>query len=89
MPHERSNITASFAEHLKFQEKSTFTHALWLNSGKLEQKNQIQGTTHFEIAKYKVLRERSSNTNSFAEHLKFQEKVTFTHAFFINCGKSK
>ena len=28
--------TASFAELLKFQEKVTFTHTLWVNSGKLE-----------------------------------------------------
>ena len=32
--HERSNVTASFAENLEFQEKLTFTHAFWINSGK-------------------------------------------------------
>ena len=29
--HEQSNITASFSEHLKFQEKLNFTGALWIN----------------------------------------------------------
>ena len=32
--HERSNITAYFAEQLKFQKQVTFTHALWMNSTK-------------------------------------------------------
>ena len=27
--HERNKITASFAEHLKSQEKLSFTHELW------------------------------------------------------------
>ena len=27
--HERSNITAPFAEHLEFPENKTFTHSLW------------------------------------------------------------
>ena len=29
--YEQSNNTASFVEHLKFQEKSTFADAIWLN----------------------------------------------------------
>ena len=28
--HERSNITALFAEHLEFAEKNAFAHSLWL-----------------------------------------------------------
>ena len=32
--YERSNITASFGEHLKFQEKITFIEVFWVNSGK-------------------------------------------------------
>ena len=32
--HERSNITASCVERLEFQEKLTFAHAFWINSGK-------------------------------------------------------
>ena len=27
--HERSNITALFAEYLEFPEQKTFTHSLW------------------------------------------------------------
>ena len=34
--HERSNITTSYAENLKFQEKLTFTYVIWVNSGKLK-----------------------------------------------------
>ena len=33
---ERSNNTGSFAGHLKFQEKSAFTHSLWVNNDKLQ-----------------------------------------------------
>ena len=38
-----------------------------------------QDTIHFENAIYKVLHLRSSITAPFAEHLKFQEKMTYTH----------
>ena len=34
VPHERSNITASFVQDLKFKKKKTFTYALWVNSDK-------------------------------------------------------
>ena len=33
MLHERRNITASFGEQLKFQEKMTFPEVFWLNTG--------------------------------------------------------
>ena len=36
--HERSNVNVSITEHLKFQEKVTFTHALWVNSCKSKEK---------------------------------------------------
>ena len=36
--HQRSNISASFTEHLKVQEKITFIHALWVNTNKSKQK---------------------------------------------------
>ena len=32
--YERSNITISFAEHFKLQEKMTPTNSLWVNSDK-------------------------------------------------------
>ena len=32
--HEGSNITALFAEYLKFQEKMIFAHSFWVNSEK-------------------------------------------------------
>ena len=45
---------------------------------------------HFEkVIIYRVLHERSNITAFFAEHLEFQEKLTFTDAFGINSGKSK
>ena len=34
--HERSKITASLTEHLKFEGKLTFTHALWINCSTLK-----------------------------------------------------
>ena len=40
--HERSNITACFAEHLEVQENLTFTHSLWISSGKSKQKTKIR-----------------------------------------------
>ena len=88
--HERSNNTVFFAEHLQFQEKLTFTDALWINCSKLElKKKQNQDTMHFEIVSYRVLHERTNIAASFAEHLTFQEKLTFTHALWIGCSKLK
>ena len=36
MLHQRSNITASFVERIKFQEKLNFADALSVNRGKFE-----------------------------------------------------
>ena len=47
--HERSNITASFAERLEVQENLTFKHTLWINTGKSKQKNWNQDNIHFEL----------------------------------------
>ena len=44
---------------------------------------------YFEKTICRVLHERSNITSSFAERLEFQEKLTFTHAFWINSAKSK
>ena len=46
-------------------------------------------TEHFENVIYRVLRERSNMTVSFAKHLKFQEKMTSTDSRWVNCDKSK
>ena len=44
-------------------------------------RNTKQDAIHFEIATYRVLHERRNKTPSFAEQLKFQEKLTyFTYA---------
>lgn len=43
---------------------------------------------HFENTGYRVLQEKSNNTTSFAEQLKFQEKVTFTHVTQMSKDKS-
>lgn len=43
---------------------------------------------HFENTRYRVLQEKSNNTTSFAEQLKFQEKVTFTHVTQMRRDKS-
>ena len=76
-------------EHLKFQEKLSFTHSVLVNSGKLKQKIWDQDTIHFEVAICRVLHERCNNTDPFLEHLKFQERVTFTHAILVNSVKLK
>ena len=58
----------------------------------MENKNKTKENEHpihFENAVYMVLHERSNNTASFVERLKFREKVTFTHALWFNSGKSK
>ena len=34
-----------------------------------------------------MLQEPSTNTTSFAEHLKFQEKLTFADALWTNCSQ--
>ena len=44
---------------------------------------------HFENTTYRVLQEKSNNTASFAEDLKFLGKSTFIHTLWINSGKSK
>ena len=52
-------------------------------------KNLEQNIMHFEITTYRVLHERINKTASFAEHLKFQEKLTFTYALSVKSGKLK
>ena len=44
---------------------------------------------HFKIATYRVLQERSNQTASFAEYLKFQDYMTFTYAPSAKSGKLK
>ena len=39
VPRNKSNITVSFTEHLKVQEKMILRYGLWVNSGKSKQKN--------------------------------------------------
>ena len=58
MLHERSNKTAFFAEHLKFQEKMTFTYALSVKSGKLKYQKQ-NGSIDVKMGG-SVLEEKSS-----------------------------
>ena len=64
--HERSNDTASFAEHLKFPEQMTLAEVFWVKRGKTKQKKQNKDTIHFQIAKYRVLHERSNITAPLA-----------------------
>ena len=54
-----------------------------------KKKNQNKDTLPLEIVTYRVHHERSNITASFVEHPKFQEKLTFTHALWINCRKLK
>ena len=66
-----------------------FMHTIWVNNGKPRYNNQNEDTIHFDNAIYRVLHKLSNITASNAEHLKFQEKVTFTHALWVNSRKSK
>ena len=74
---------------MKFQGKLTFTYALAVKSGKLKSAKENQGTRHFENIIYRVLNERSDNTASFEEHLKFQKKLNFAYALWIYCSQLK
>ena len=49
----------------------------------------IRDTLHFESNIYRVLHERSNNTASLAEHLKFPERLAFAYAVWINCSQLK
>ena len=44
MLHERSNVTASFAENLEVHENLTLTHALWINNDKSNKTARIRTT---------------------------------------------
>lgn len=47
MFHKRCNITASLVEHLKFQEKTTFIEAFWVNNSKSKLKKVESGDYTF------------------------------------------
>ena len=57
-----------------------------MNCGKSKEENQNQEAMHFENAIYRVLHERCNNTAFFAEHQKFQEKVSSTNVRWVNSG---
>ena len=57
---ERSNVTASFAEHLEVLKYMSFTHEIWETSDKLKLTNHIQDTLHSENAMKKVFHEKSN-----------------------------
>ena len=44
MLHERSNITASFVEHLEVHANLTLTHAFWINNDKSNKTTRIRTT---------------------------------------------
>ena len=72
-----STITDPYIEHLKPFLKMTFTHSLWVNSGKSQQKQLELG--HCTL---KLLYARCPTYGApFAKHLKFHEKLNFTHQF--------
>ena len=49
----------------------------------------IRDTLHFESTTYRELHGRGNNTASFAEHLKFPERLAFAYAVWINCSQLK
>ena len=77
--HERSNVTAYIAA----------THALWLNSGKWKWEKVKSG--YFTSCKCYIqgaTRKKQSHC-FFHGASKISKKVTFTHALWVNNGKSK
>ena len=87
MPQEPSTNTASFVEHLKFQEKLTFADAHWTNCSQFIDNNWNQDTIQFQITTYKALHERRNKTASFAEQPKFQDEITSTYAVSVKNEK--
>ena len=86
---QRCNNTASFAEHLKFFKKYDFAEVFLVKRGKTKYKMYNKDTIHFENLIYRMLHKRSKITTPFSEHLKFQEKITFTHSLWVKRGKTK
>ena len=68
MLHERTNITAPFAEYLKFQDRNDFCRSVLK---KKKENEKYEDTIHFKTAKCRVLHERSNITAPFLEYLKF------------------
>ena len=65
-------------------------HVEWMVANQNKKKLKSgQDTIHFNNAIYIVLHERCNITAFFEEHLKFQEKLTFTNALWINSCKPK
>ena len=92
MLHERSSITAFFAEHPKLQHLNTFIHTLWVHSGKSKKKTNKQNsvrTLYILKILYRVLYERSNITTPFAERLKFQKKHDFYAFTFSQTWQNK
>ena len=67
MLHERTNITAPFAEYLKFQDRNDFCRSAL----KKKENDKYEDTIHFQTAKCRALHERSNITAPFLEYLKF------------------
>ena len=80
---KRSRAIFSIAEHLNLQKINYFCACSLGRSQQIKIKPWYQDIKHFEIAIYRVFRERCNSIGSFAEHLEFQKKVTFTQFFFL------
>ena len=50
-------------------------------------KKKNQDTLRFKTVINRVLHKRGNDTASLVEHLKFQEKLSFAGALWINCSK--
>ena len=64
-----------------------FLYTLGVNNDKSRYNNLNEDTIHFDNAIYSVFHVRSNITASFAELLKFQEQLTFTHGLSVTSGK--
>ena len=86
MIHNRKNIMVSFVKHLELLKINEF-YTYTLGKSKLE---TIRNSTLYilEMLYTGCSTKKSNMAVSFAEHLKFQEKMTSTHSFRLKRGKT-
>ena len=54
-----------------------------------KKKDCNQNTVHFGLATYKLLHERSNETASLTEHMKFEKKMILRNKLSVKRGKFK
>ena len=73
----------------KVSREITFTHSLWVNGDKSKEMQLELGYCSFWNCYIQGTPRWSNITAPFAEHLKFQDQMTFMEAFWVNSGTPK